>query len=58
MKYNLFIDESGDHGLADLIAYPIARYILEPDRINPSFEAFKNKFYEKAGKRYGLKIFP
>lgn len=44
--------------LADLIAYPIARYILEPDRINPSFEVFKDKFYRRLGKRYGLKIFP
>lgn len=44
--------------LADLIAYPIARHILEPDRINPSFEVFKDKFYGRSGKRYGLKIFP
>ncbi len=29
--------------LADLIAYPIARYIIEPERANPSFEIFKNK---------------
>lgn len=44
--------------LADLIAYPTARYILEPDRINPSFEVFKNKFYEKGENKFGLKIFP
>lgn len=44
--------------LADLIAYPIARYVLEPDRLNPSFEVFKSKFYNKGVKRYGLKIFP
>jgi hypothetical protein len=44
--------------LADLIAYPIARYILEPERINPAFEVFKDKLYKKSEKRYGLKIFP
>ena len=44
--------------LADLIAYPIARYVLEPYRVNPSFEVFEHKFYSKNGKRYGLKIFP
>lgn len=44
--------------LADLIAYPIARYVLDPNRANPSFDQFKNKIYTKNGKRYGLKIFP
>ena len=44
--------------LADLLAYPIARYIIEPERANPSFEIFKNKIYSKRGKRHGLKIFP
>lgn len=44
--------------VADLIAYPIARYVLDPERANPAFEIFQNKFYSKKGKRYGLKIFP
>lgn len=44
--------------LADLIAYPIARYILEPERVNPAFEVFKNKLYKKSGDKFGLKIFP
>lgn len=44
--------------VADLIAYPIARYVLNPERANPAFEIFQNKFYSKKGKRYGLKIFP
>lgn len=44
--------------LADLIAYPIARHVLEPNRINPSFEIFKEKIYGGMEKRYGLKIFP
>lgn len=44
--------------LADLIAYPIARYVIDPKRANPAFDEFSNKFYSKGGRRYGLKIFP
>lgn len=44
--------------LADLIAYPIARYVIEPNRANPAFEQVETKIYNKNGKRYGLKIFP
>lgn len=43
---------------ADLIAYPIARHILDPDRANPAFDIFASKFYSKKGKIYGLKVFP
>ncbi|MEI6576591.1 MAG: DUF3800 domain-containing protein [Bacteroidota bacterium] len=43
---------------ADLLAYPIARYVIEPDRANPAFEIIEPKFYQKSGKRYGLKVFP
>lgn len=44
--------------LADLIAYPIARYVIEPNRANPAFYLIEQKIYFKGGKRYGLKIFP
>ncbi len=44
--------------LADLIAYPIARYVIEPNRANPAFDQVETKIYTKNGKRYGLKIFP
>jgi len=44
--------------LADLIAYPSFRYVMEPNRANPSFEVFRSKIYAKKGKIYGLKIFP
>ena len=44
--------------LSDLIAYPIARYVIDPKRANPAFDVFESKFYNKNGKRYGLKIFP
>ena len=44
--------------LADLIAYPIARYVIEPKRANPAFDVLEKKIYTKNNKRYGLKIFP
>lgn len=44
--------------LADLVAYPIARYVLDPERANPAFEVLSNKIYSRNNKRYGLKIFP
>ena len=44
--------------VADLIAYPIARYVLDPGRANPAFDVLSSKFYSKYGRRYGLKIYP
>lgn len=44
--------------LADLAAYPIARYGLDPSKPNPSYEVIKGKFYEGPGWIRGLKIFP
>lgn len=44
--------------LADLIAYPMARYVIDPYRANPAFDIVAPKIYKKNGKRYGLKIFP
>lgn len=44
--------------LADLIAYPTARYVIDSKRANPAFDIVAPKIYSKNGKRYGLKIFP
>lgn len=44
--------------LADLVAYPIARNVIEPNRANPAFNIVRQKIYSKNGKRYGLKIYP
>ncbi len=44
--------------LADLVAYPTARYVINPKRANPAFDIVASKIYNKNGKRYGLKIFP
>jgi len=39
--------------IADLAAYPVARYALDPSKSNPAFDVIKPKFY-----RNTLKIFP
>lgn len=44
--------------LADLVAYPTARYVIDPTRANPAFDIVAPKIYSKNGRRYGLKIFP
>ena len=44
--------------LSDLVAYPIARYVIDPARANPAFDQVEPKIYHKGAKRYGLKLFP
>jgi hypothetical protein len=44
--------------LADLLAYPIARFILNPERVNPAYEILSQKFYKQGKRNYGLKLFP
>jgi len=44
--------------LADLVAHPIARHVIEPNRVNLAFNVLETKFYEDNGRRYGLKLFP
>jgi hypothetical protein len=51
-------DNSNGLQLADLVAYPAARYVIEPNRANPAFELISPKFYRKNGKLYVLKIYP
>ncbi len=56
-----FVDKKENNNglqLADLIAYPIARYVIESERANPAFDILETKLYTKKGKRYGLKVFP
>lgn len=53
-------NENG-HQIADLVAYPIAKYGLDPNKHNPAFEVIKPKFRKSRSGEilgYGLKIFP
>ena len=44
--------------LADLIAYPISRYVMNPDKPNPAYVVIVPNIYKSNGKILGLKIFP
>ena len=44
--------------LADLVAYPIARYIMDEARANPAFDLVKAKIYSRENEMIGLKRFP
>lgn len=44
--------------LADLAAYPIARYVIDPKKPLPAYEVIRKRFYRGPGWIHGLKIFP
>jgi hypothetical protein len=44
--------------LADLVAYPLARNIIEPNRANPAFDVLENKIFKAGGEVEGLRIYP
>jgi hypothetical protein len=58
----LFVDKKANSiglQIADLVAYPIGRFVVDPLRENRSFDIFRDKFHKYPnylGK--GLKIFP
>ena len=58
LKFRAKKDNLNGLQLADLVAYPIARHILEPKRVNLAFDVVQEKIYIEDGKRYGLKLFP
>lgn len=44
--------------VADLIAYPISRQVLNPERLNPAFKIIAKNIYTYKGARLGFKIIP
>lgn len=44
--------------IADLVAYPIARKVLNPDAPNPAFEIIKPNIYSSHGTMLGFKVIP
>ena len=46
--------------IADLVAYPIGKWVLDSAKENKPFQIIERKFHSKNGKymNYGLKIFP
>lgn len=44
--------------IADLVAYPITRHVLDENGVNLAFDVVKENIYQKEGKLYGMKVFP
>ncbi len=44
--------------LADLIAYPITKHVLEPKAFNPAYDVISDKIYSYKGAVLGMKIIP
>ncbi len=44
--------------IADLIAYPIARKVLDPESPNPAFDIIKPNIYSSHGAMLGFKVIP
>lgn len=44
--------------VADLIAYPVTRHVLNPTGVNLAYDVLKKNIFQMDGKVYGMKIFP
>ena len=44
--------------IADLVAYPLTRHVLNPEEVNYAYDIIKQNSYKRDGKLLGLKIFP
>ena len=44
--------------VADLVAYPITRHVLNPNGVNLAYDVLKKNIYQVDGKMYGMKVFP
>ena len=44
--------------VADLVAYPITRHVLNPDGVNLAYDVLKKNIYQIDGKMYGMQVFP
>lgn len=44
--------------LADLVAYPLTRHVLNPKAVNPAYDILRPNIFSLDGKLMGLKIYP
>lgn len=60
LSFNQKIQNIIGHQIADLVAYPIGKWVLDKDKENKAFDIVKTKLHCKndAFLNYGLKIFP
>lgn len=60
LSFNQKIQNIVGHQIADLVAYPIGKWVLDKSKGNKAFEIIEQKFHRKNGDyiNCGLKIFP
>ena len=44
--------------IADLIAYPLTRHVLNPQGVNLAYDVLEPNIFRENGKLMGLKIYP
>lgn len=44
--------------VADLVAYPITRHVLNPDGVNLAYDVLKSNIFMLDGKLYGMRVIP
>lgn len=62
LSFNQKVQNIAGMQIADLVAYPIGRWVIDKTRENKPFEIMEQKFHRKPRSRtylnYGLKVFP
>lgn len=60
LSFNQKIQNIVGHQIADLVAYPIGKWVLDKTKENRPFSIIEKKLHKKNGQylNYGLKIFP
>lgn len=60
LSFNQKTQNIAGHQIADLVAYPIGRWVLDKTKENKPFTIIEQKLHKKNGQylNYGLKIFP
>lgn len=44
--------------IADLVAYPLTRHVLNPNQVNLAFDVIEPNIFQQDDKVVGLKVFP
>lgn len=60
LSFNQKTQNIAGHQIADLVAYPIGKKVLDSEKENLAFDIVEKKFHRKNGsyENYGLKVFP
>ena len=44
--------------VADLVAYPVTRHVMNPDGVNLAYDVLKGNIFTLDGKLYGMRVIP